>query len=131
MSEKCFCHLNGYKVKDADAHARLDALESAGGGKLYLHKFRINSADWTFNGLFYTYSTRAEKATVLRDILKDTMLFQGIDIMNNNAFVQGEVQRTDTTTDSLTVFFSNGLSFNIDGYNGGQYQVNFHDPVEV
>ena len=27
MSEKCFCHLNGYKVKDADARRRLDEIE--------------------------------------------------------------------------------------------------------
>lgn len=27
MSEKCFCHLNGYKVKDADARASVSALE--------------------------------------------------------------------------------------------------------
>ena len=29
MSEKCFCHLNGYKVKDADARAQLSAHDVA------------------------------------------------------------------------------------------------------
>ena len=28
--DKCFCHLNGYKVKDAEARLRLDKLESVG-----------------------------------------------------------------------------------------------------
>ena len=29
MSEKCFCHLNGFKVKDADARAEIEKLKAA------------------------------------------------------------------------------------------------------
>lgn len=28
MADKCFCHLNGYKVKDADAHKKIEHFQS-------------------------------------------------------------------------------------------------------
>lgn len=51
MSEKCFCHLNGYKVKDADAHARINVLENQvanmGGGTVFcVHHIEVKF-QWT------------------------------------------------------------------------------------
>lgn len=77
--EKCFCHLGGYKVKDADAreqitelnekifehnahlssldidilshNERITALESSGGGKLYFHQLAMSAYRGDFNNM--------------------------------------------------------------------------------
>lgn len=67
MSEKCFCHLNGYKVKDSEARKQLSAhdvvikglsegitelsekLENGGGGggkTIYKHEITFNYKDY-------------------------------------------------------------------------------------
>ena len=61
MSEKCVCHINGYKVKDSTAREQINALServtnvenNAGGGgdtKLYKHKVELKINAGTFVG---------------------------------------------------------------------------------
>lgn len=41
MSEKCFCHLGEYEVKDAKARQEIEELKANSGGSLYLHSLSI------------------------------------------------------------------------------------------
>lgn len=90
MTEKCFCHLNGYKVKDADARAQLSAhdvaikglsegitelsekVENAGGGKaIYKHYITIeNDGNDPYLKFYFTiYNSNATPITTLQDFL--------------------------------------------------------------
>lgn len=76
MSEKCFCHLNGYKVKDADARKDIENINNAisildtsrndheeritglenseGGSKLYCHNIKFKYQDDITQFSFFT-----------------------------------------------------------------------------
>lgn len=95
MSEKCFCHLNGYAVKDAEARRRIEALEEGGsGGSVDLSNYYTkNEVDSLITN---SGSDNSAQGRVLNEIV-DTSIPQRIEGAYMEAIMNGASQKIPIT----------------------------------
>ena len=84
MEDKCFCHFNGFRVKDAEARKRIEALEQGGtggnGGSSDIHVDMPLGLIPVGKDVEYTTELSDECQYILHDLLFNTL--KGKDLTN-------------------------------------------------
>ena len=156
-TEKCFCHLNGYKVKDADARAGVEILSGeveglkttatglateveglknsagSGGGKLYQHNFNYFDSAKKAMVIFTLYLYRDTAITILSDLI-NCMSSGSSTVFRPYGFIKtldaAMLPNAIFIIETATIY-QNKIAFASSNYNGSNYVLELSSDINI